>query len=290
MSTVIFPTHEEVIRDIDVLKQVQNIKKAAFMNACDTNVLARDMRDSIIDDAKVLKKIKWVQNIDSKVQHKINQRIKVLKQQEANPYYNPALFEHLKSQILGRTARPHPAHRQPGKQPSSDTQGDLQSCWQESARNPLEACKADVVLGQLVDLEFRKNGVHHPQGSNRQLLGTQPKLQNLSPFHSGTNNTTVQSARSGLSHHLPDHPPPIHSDTDSKVGPTCNQKDLDYLKKLELKLNRPTNPVTKQTHLQTLNLNEYAKQQKIKGKKDCIMAEVIIEQLAREANGEYAAK
>jgi|TARA_B110000285_G_C14951398_1_gene526974 hypothetical protein len=67
MSTVIFPTHEEVIRDIDVLKQVQNIKKAAFMNACDTNVLARDMRDSIIDDAKVLKKIKWVQNIDSKV-------------------------------------------------------------------------------------------------------------------------------------------------------------------------------------------------------------------------------
>jgi len=67
MSTVIFPTHEEVIRDIDVLKQVQNIKKAAFMNACDTNVLARDMRDSIIADAKVLKKIKWVQNIDSKV-------------------------------------------------------------------------------------------------------------------------------------------------------------------------------------------------------------------------------
>jgi hypothetical protein len=48
--------------------------------------------------------------------------------------------------------------------------------------------------------------------------------------------------------------------------------------------------VTKHTQIQTLNLNDYAKQQKIKGKRDCVMAEVIIEQLAREANGEYAAK
>ena len=37
------------------------------MNACDTNIIARDMRDSIIDDPKVLKRIKWVQNIDVKV-------------------------------------------------------------------------------------------------------------------------------------------------------------------------------------------------------------------------------
>ena len=79
MSTVQFPAPEEVIRDIDILKQVEKIKKHAFMNACDTNVLARDMRDSIIDDPKVLKKVKWVQNIDQKVQQKVRQRIKVMK-------------------------------------------------------------------------------------------------------------------------------------------------------------------------------------------------------------------
>ena len=60
LSSVTFPSLEEVIRDIDILKQVQSIKKAAFMNACDTNIIARDMRDSIIDDSKVLKRIKWV--------------------------------------------------------------------------------------------------------------------------------------------------------------------------------------------------------------------------------------
>ena len=68
MSTVQFPELEEVIRDIDVLKEVERVKKHSFMNACDTNFLARDMRDSIIDDPKVLKKVKWVQNIDHKVQ------------------------------------------------------------------------------------------------------------------------------------------------------------------------------------------------------------------------------
>lgn len=60
MSTVHFPTKKQVIRDIDILKHVQMIKKQSFLNACDTNVLARDMRDCIIDDPKVLKKVKWV--------------------------------------------------------------------------------------------------------------------------------------------------------------------------------------------------------------------------------------
>ena len=35
-----------------------------------------------------------------------------------------------------------------------------------------------------------------------------------------------------------------------------------------------------------MNLVQYAEQQKIKGKRDCMMAEIIIEKIAREANGE----
>ena len=43
MSTITFPTQDQVIRDIEVLKQVQKIKKFAFMNACDTNKLPRSI-------------------------------------------------------------------------------------------------------------------------------------------------------------------------------------------------------------------------------------------------------
>ena len=37
MSTVIFPTQNEVINDIEILKKVNKIKKNGFMNSCDTN-------------------------------------------------------------------------------------------------------------------------------------------------------------------------------------------------------------------------------------------------------------
>ena len=79
MSTVTFPNHEEVIRDIYILKEVHQIKKNAFMNACDTNFVAKDMRDEIIDDPKTLKKVKWVQDIDEKIQERMNKRIKIIK-------------------------------------------------------------------------------------------------------------------------------------------------------------------------------------------------------------------
>jgi hypothetical protein len=37
MSTVIFPSHEQVIRDIEIFKKVHSIKGNAFMNSCNTN-------------------------------------------------------------------------------------------------------------------------------------------------------------------------------------------------------------------------------------------------------------
>mmetsp|Transcript_35497 Transcript_35497/g.54307 ORF Transcript_35497/g.54307 Transcript_35497/m.54307 type:complete len:104 (+) Transcript_35497:839-1150(+) len=60
MSTVEFPKHSEVIREIDIFRQVHKIKRQSFMDSCDTNLLARDMRDSVIDDPKLLKRVKWV--------------------------------------------------------------------------------------------------------------------------------------------------------------------------------------------------------------------------------------
>lgn len=69
MATVSFPTEEQVIRDIEVLKQVQKIKKYAFMNACDTNKLPKYTQS---DDPKAAKRIRWVQNMDKKIKNKIH--------------------------------------------------------------------------------------------------------------------------------------------------------------------------------------------------------------------------
>ena len=76
MSTITFPTQDQVIRDIEVLKQVQKIKKLAFMNACDTSKLPKGAQ--VLNDPKAAKKIHWVQDIDRKATRKLNKRIKVI--------------------------------------------------------------------------------------------------------------------------------------------------------------------------------------------------------------------
>lgn len=79
MSTVTFPQAETVLRDIDILKQVQKIKKHAFMNACNTNKTEPDVRNAVIQDPKVLKRLQWVQDVDKKVNQKVAERVKVIR-------------------------------------------------------------------------------------------------------------------------------------------------------------------------------------------------------------------
>jgi len=92
MSTVKFPPSKDVIRDVEIHKSVQKIKKNCFMNGCDTNYTYGKVKEGIIDDPKVLKRLKWVKNLDKAVQRKIGERIKIKPQEVPNPEYNPGLF------------------------------------------------------------------------------------------------------------------------------------------------------------------------------------------------------
>ena len=47
-ATVHFPSEQNVIDDVDIVKSVAHIKKMAFMNAVNTNMIAKDMRPEMI--------------------------------------------------------------------------------------------------------------------------------------------------------------------------------------------------------------------------------------------------
>lgn len=53
MSTVSFPELRDVLREIEVLKQVQKIKKNCFMDASNTNKVPRDQRNAFVQSGKM---------------------------------------------------------------------------------------------------------------------------------------------------------------------------------------------------------------------------------------------
>jgi hypothetical protein len=57
MSTITFPTLDQVKQEIEIHKTVQKIKKLCFMNGCDTNKTFDGVKESIIDNPKVLRKM-----------------------------------------------------------------------------------------------------------------------------------------------------------------------------------------------------------------------------------------
>ena len=81
MSQVQFPTEKQVLADVDVVKAVQRFKKHAFMDSVNTNKLARDMRPELLG-AKVQKVREWVDNVDGKVQERLEERIKIKAKEE----------------------------------------------------------------------------------------------------------------------------------------------------------------------------------------------------------------
>eukprot|EP00347_Sterkiella_histriomuscorum_P015896 403355273 len=76
-STLVFPDEDEVKRSIEVLEQVQKIKKNAFLNAANTNYLPRDMRDFYIT-SKTKKIYPWVENAQPKVKARLKEQIKIV--------------------------------------------------------------------------------------------------------------------------------------------------------------------------------------------------------------------
>lgn len=81
MSQVQFPTEKQVLADVDVVKAVQRFKKHAFMDSVNTNKLAKDMRPELLG-AKVQKVREWVDNVDGKVQERLEERIKIKAKEE----------------------------------------------------------------------------------------------------------------------------------------------------------------------------------------------------------------
>lgn len=85
MSKVPFPSIEEVEKNIKINRSVHQLAKMSFMNACNTNNTFINVRQSIIQDPKALKRMQWVQQLDGRVKQKIGERIKVIKQQVSCP-------------------------------------------------------------------------------------------------------------------------------------------------------------------------------------------------------------
>jgi len=57
MSTVQFPTTNDVIREVEIHRSIQKIKKNCFMNGCDTNFTIGRVKEGIIADHKILKRL-----------------------------------------------------------------------------------------------------------------------------------------------------------------------------------------------------------------------------------------
>lgn len=66
-----FPDEPEIKRRIEVIERVVEMKKKAFLNAVNTNLMPQAIREMYMDP--VTKKLyKWVQGIDIRTLHKLN--------------------------------------------------------------------------------------------------------------------------------------------------------------------------------------------------------------------------
>jgi hypothetical protein len=65
------------------------------MNGCDTNYTVGRVKEGMISDPKVLKRLQWVKNLDKTVQKNLKERIHVKLQDVPNFDYNPELYDAL---------------------------------------------------------------------------------------------------------------------------------------------------------------------------------------------------
>jgi hypothetical protein len=63
------------------------------MNGCNTNPGHPNIKSSIIDNPKTLKKMSWVSKLEENTKQKIKDRIQLKPQLVNNPYYNPQFFD-----------------------------------------------------------------------------------------------------------------------------------------------------------------------------------------------------
>lgn len=77
MSQLVFPNEKTVKQDVEVVKTVQRIKKNAFMDGVNMNQIARDMRPELIDGKSQKIRI-WIDDVDVKVQRRLEERIKLM--------------------------------------------------------------------------------------------------------------------------------------------------------------------------------------------------------------------
>ncbi len=74
LTLVEFPDEEEIKRRIQVIQTVVDIKKKAFLNALNTNLMPDAIRELYTDPVK--KEVyKWVQGVDIRTLQKLNEAI-----------------------------------------------------------------------------------------------------------------------------------------------------------------------------------------------------------------------
>ena len=72
-----FPSETEVKQEVEVVRQVQRIKKNSFMDAVNMNQLVRDMRPELCGP-KVQKIRIWIDDVDVKVKQRLEERVKII--------------------------------------------------------------------------------------------------------------------------------------------------------------------------------------------------------------------
>lgn len=79
MSSVInFPSKDQIVQSVDVVKKAHQIRKRSFLNAVNRNKIAFDMRKEMVTDSRSKRVRKWVDVIDSNTKEDVNKTIKIL--------------------------------------------------------------------------------------------------------------------------------------------------------------------------------------------------------------------
>lgn len=77
MAQIHFPSEKQVRQEVEVVQQVQRIKKNSFMDAVNMNKFARDMRPELLS-VKAQKIRFWIDDVDVKVKRRLEDRIKII--------------------------------------------------------------------------------------------------------------------------------------------------------------------------------------------------------------------
>ena len=77
MAQIHFPSEKQVRQEVEVVQQVQRIKKNSFMDAVNMNKFARDMRPELLS-VKAQKIRFWIDDVDVKVKRRLEERIKII--------------------------------------------------------------------------------------------------------------------------------------------------------------------------------------------------------------------